>query len=84
VLSENHYPGWRAYIDGRLVETLRVDYNLRGVALPAGEHTVEFVFRPKSVFIGLGLSLVTLMGMIVWASGFRPFAKSVPRAVATG
>ena len=30
VLSENHYPGWRAYVDGRAVETLRVDYNLRG------------------------------------------------------
>ena len=27
VLSENHYPGWRTYLDGRAVETLRIDYN---------------------------------------------------------
>ena len=38
VLSENHYPGWKAYVDNRPVETLRVDYNLRGVVLTAGEH----------------------------------------------
>jgi hypothetical protein len=60
VLSENHYPGWRAYVDGQFVETLRVDYNLRGAALPAGEHKVEFVYRPKSVFLGATVSLVAL------------------------
>ncbi len=60
VLSENHYPGWRAYLDGRAVETLRVDYNLRGVPLPAGEHRVEFVYRPKSVLIGMAMSLFAI------------------------
>ena len=57
ILSENHYPGWRTYVDGRFVETLRVDYNLRGAMLPAGQHTVEFVYRPKSVYLGAFLSL---------------------------
>ncbi len=66
VLSENHYPGWRAYVDGRFVETLRVDYNLRGVALPAGEHTVQFVYRPKSVIVGFSMSLLTSLGLIGW------------------
>jgi hypothetical protein len=67
VLSENHYPGWRAYVDGRFVETLRVDYNLRGALLPAGEHTVEFVYRPKSVYLGAAISLlaVVLLGAAV-------------------
>jgi hypothetical protein len=31
ILGDNHYPGWRTYVDGRAVETLRVDYNLCGV-----------------------------------------------------
>ena len=65
VLSANHYPGWRAYVDGKSVETLRIDYNLRGVTLPAGEHRVEFVYRPKSVLLGLVISLLTLIGIIV-------------------
>jgi hypothetical protein len=67
VLSENHYPGWRAYLDGRAVDTLRVDYNLRGVAVPAGNHLVVFVYRPKSVLIGLVISLLTLASLFVWA-----------------
>jgi hypothetical protein len=60
VLSENHYPGWRCYVDGRFTDTLRVDYNLRGAALPAGEHTIQFVYRPKSVLLGAAISLLTL------------------------
>jgi hypothetical protein len=67
VLSENHYPGWRAYVDGRFVETLRVDYNLRGAMLPAGEHSVQFVYRPKSVVLGATISLfaIVLIGAAV-------------------
>jgi hypothetical protein len=63
VLSENHYPGWRAYVDGRFVDTLRVDYNLRGVALGPGEHSVEFVYRPKSLMIGVVISMLTMIAL---------------------
>jgi len=65
VLSENHYPGWRAYVDGRFVDTLRVDYNLRGVMLPAGAHQITFAYRPKSVLIGLAISLFVFAVMIL-------------------
>jgi hypothetical protein len=67
VLSENHYPGWRAKVDGRSVDVIRVNYNQRGVALPAGNHLVTFVYQPKSVLIGLVVSLLTLAALIVWA-----------------
>ena len=69
VLSENHYPGWRAYVDGGAVDILRVDYNLRGVKLPAGSHLVKFVYQPKSVLIGLIVSLLTLAWLLLWAAG---------------
>jgi hypothetical protein len=59
VLAENHYPGWRAYVDGESAGVLRVDYNLRGVFVPGGRHEVRFVYRPKSVLIGLAVSLLT-------------------------
>lgn len=32
-------------IDGEEAEAVRVDYILRGMALPAGEHTVVWSFR---------------------------------------
>jgi hypothetical protein len=71
VLSENHYPGWRAYVDGKSVEVMRVNYNLRGVAVPAGNHVVEFVYRPKSVLVGLIISLLTLGLLLLWWSRAR-------------
>jgi len=65
VLSENDYPGWRAYIDGQPAEVLRVNYALRGVVIPGGDHQVSFVYRPWSVMGGLLVSLLTATGLIV-------------------
>lgn len=67
VLSANHYPGWRAYVDGRSADIVRVNYNLRGVAVPAGNHLVTFVYWPKSVLVGLVISLLTLAGLVWWS-----------------
>jgi hypothetical protein len=66
VLGENHYPGWRAYLDGRAVEVLRVNYALRGVAVPAGEHEVSFRYRPGSALAGLVVSLLTAAALLLW------------------
>jgi hypothetical protein len=75
VLSENHYPGWRAYLDGESVGVLRVDYNLRGVFVPAGKHEVRFVYRPKSVLAGLLVSLLSAAGLLLWWSRRLPEAR---------
>jgi len=76
VLSENHYPGWRAYVDGQATEVIRVDYNLRGVAVPAGSHLVKFVYQPKSVLVGLVISLLAIAALGLWAAGFaRPAVR---------
>jgi hypothetical protein len=72
VLSENHYPGWRAYLDGESVGVLRVDYDLRGVVVPAGAHEVRFVYRPKSALVGLLVSLLTAAALALWQSGRLP------------
>jgi Bacterial membrane protein YfhO len=67
VLAENHYPGWRAYVDGGGADVLRVDYNLRGVVVPAGAHEVSFVYRPKSVLVGLAVTLLTAAALALFA-----------------
>ncbi len=40
--SQRYQPGWRAYVDGREAELLRLDYLCMGVQVPPGRHEVEF------------------------------------------
>jgi hypothetical protein len=74
VLSEVYYPGWQARVDGQKVPIRRVDTLLRAVELPAGHHEVVMEFRPSSVYLGAGLSLLTfvlLLGYTVWVWAHR-------------
>jgi uncharacterized membrane protein YfhO len=64
ILSDLYYPGWQATVDGKQVQLLRINYIMRGVPLPAGEHIVEFKFRPQSLVLGLMISSSGLIGLI--------------------
>lgn len=63
VLSDQYYPGWRATVDGEAAEVVRADVALRGVCVPAGEHTVRFVYRPLSLYAGVAISAA---GWVAW------------------
>jgi Bacterial membrane protein YfhO len=57
VFSEVYYDkGWNVYLDGNKTDYLRVDYLLRGMAVPAGDHAIEFRFEPHSYQLGLMLT----------------------------
>lgn len=50
VFSEIYFPwGWETTIDGNPAELGRVNYVLRALRIPAGNHTVEMRFNPASV-----------------------------------
>jgi uncharacterized membrane protein YfhO len=68
ILSEIAYPGWQATIDGQSAPILRAYYTLRAIPIPAGEHTVEMIFRPLSFTIGAvisGLSLIVMVAILL-------------------
>lgn len=49
VFSEVYYPEhWKATIDGKPADIIKVNYMLRGLDIPAGEHKVEFVYQDDS------------------------------------
>jgi len=57
VMSDVFYPGWVATIDGVAVPVHRANYAFRAVSVPAGDHIVEFRYRPASVRVGAWASL---------------------------
>ena len=73
VFSEIYYPkGWNAYLDGKNVPYFQADYVLRAMAVPAGNHKIEFRFEPKSFMLGSTVSswssvilLLLLIGIFV-------------------
>ena len=70
VLSEVHYPGWHATVDGRPVRLQRADYALTALPLPEGRHRVRYWYDPLSVRLGLlisGLALVCVLGVVLRA-----------------
>lgn len=69
VLSEIYYPGWEARLDGKPVPVERVNYTLRGVEVPAGNHHLAFSFRAPSFQRGAWCSaagaLLLLLGFVI-------------------
>jgi hypothetical protein len=59
-ISETHYPGWKAFIDGQPTRILRGNYLFRVIEMPRGRHNIEFVYTPFTIKIGIGVSALTL------------------------
>lgn len=75
VLSQMHYPGWKALVDGRETPILRVDYAFVGVVLGPGAHAVRFLFNPRTLRIGALLSGAALLVCLALC-GFSIRARS--------
>ena len=69
VLSEVWYPDWRAYdvADGGRSElhVYKTNLAMRGVFLKAGKHKVEFVYEPRSYYIGKTVTLISVPIVLV-------------------
>jgi len=67
VLTDVHYPGWRAWIDGVEHPIWTVQGLVRGVALPGGTHEVEFRYHPVWLTPTLGLAVAGWLTILTFA-----------------
>jgi len=77
VFSEIWYgpnKGWQAWIDGKKVEHARVNYILRGLSVPAGNHEIIFEFNPSLFKTGELISLISCL-IFLLLSGFYLFRR---------
>ena len=72
-LSDNYYPGWKAYVDGKETKIYRADFTFRSIYLPKGSHVVGFEYDPMSFKLGYivsSLSFIVLLLIIFKNSNF--------------
>lgn len=66
VFSEIYYPdGWQVTINGEPAPLARADYVLRALYVPAGKHTIEMRFDPKSLHVTEGIAYAALVLLIL-------------------
>lgn len=69
VESEIHYPGWSVRVNGHKGNLPEADYALMGVGLDRGFHDVEFLFQPDTVWLGIRVSVLAMIGLagfVMW------------------
>jgi len=62
--GENFFPGWKAYIGDEEIPIYRANFIQSAIYVPPGQHHIEFRYQPRSVLVGM---LVSLTGLIIWA-----------------
>lgn len=79
VLSEVYYPkGWEVEMDGQILEAdklIRVNYVLRALEVPAGQHTIVMRFKSQSFANGVILARISsvLLILLVLGLGFQVY-----------
>lgn len=65
VLRDTWYPGWQATINGKVVNIDKYLNIYRQVNLTKGDNHVEFIYKPKSFYVGLYLSFFSAFVCLV-------------------
>jgi hypothetical protein len=68
VLTDAYYKEWGARVDGRRAGILPTDLLFRGVCVPAGEHLVEFAYRPLALRRGWAAASLAALGAAAWVA----------------
>ncbi|PTM03639.1 MAG: hypothetical protein DA407_13810, partial [Bacteroidetes bacterium] len=70
VFSENYYAnGWNAYIDDQVVPHNRVNYILRGLQIPEGNHNIVFKFEPEVIKTGSNIAMASSIVLVLLLIG---------------
>lgn len=58
--------GWSVYIDGEKTDIIKIGNAMLGANIGKGEHTVEYVYRPRGILLGACITGSALLGIIAF------------------
>ncbi len=67
VVADAIQHGWKATVDGHPAAIVPADHAFAAVSVPAGRHTVRFVYAPARESLGVAITLVTVLGLLLAA-----------------
>lgn len=71
VTSIPDWPGWRATLDGRPIDTAIANHAFLGIHVPQGRHRVRLEYWPRSFMWGAGITIATLALLAAGTSASR-------------
>ena len=86
VFSEVYYPptkGWTVLLDGQPYDAFtKVNFIARGLKLPAGQHTVEMIFAPRSYATGETIALLaSVLVLLALIAGLVLYFRTPPKNI---
>ena len=71
LLNDRYDPHWKVFVDGHPAKVLKCNFIVRGVHVPAGEHTIDFRFEPPAGTLYLSLAAIAFSLMLCGVVAFR-------------
>ncbi|OGG20797.1 hypothetical protein A3D03_03905 [Candidatus Gottesmanbacteria bacterium RIFCSPHIGHO2_02_FULL_40_13] len=59
ILTESHYPGWKAYLDGKITKIHYVNVAQMGILIPEGKHHLQVIFSSDSFETGKNITIIS-------------------------
>jgi hypothetical protein len=87
IVGDPYFKGWKAWVDGRPAKISESEHIVRAVRVEAGNHRIEYRYRPALVYWG-GIASLLGVALAVWvwrressrmqSCGVRQHTKSAP------
>ena len=63
-ISTSYSSGWKAYVDGKETEVIKVNTGFIGIPLEEGIHEIYFVYSTPWINLGVITSILGILGLI--------------------
>ena len=76
-LSDNYAPGWEVYVNNQKADMIVAFQVFRAVEIPPGDSVVEFIYKPKSFYLGVIISLISLIALFIQTPLWKKYQKKL-------